>query len=104
MLGYQKSSKPVNIFNLGLQEQTTVDELADIVIEEMGLSGVRKRYTGGVRGWIGDNPVVCLSIKKIQELGWRPKSSPEEIIRQTARWTLQELGGGRGTAKSGLVG
>jgi nucleoside-diphosphate-sugar epimerase len=48
--------------------------------------------------------VVCLSIKKIQELGWRPKSSPEEIIRQTARWTLQELGGGRGTAKSGLVG
>ena len=31
MVGYERSSRPVNIFNLGLQEQTTVDELADIV-------------------------------------------------------------------------
>ena len=43
----------VNIFNLGLQEQTTVDQLADFVIEEMGLSKVKKGYTGGARGWVG---------------------------------------------------
>ena len=58
MLGYEKSSGRVNIFNLGLQEQTTVDELADLVIEEMGLSNVKKGYTGGASGWVGDNPVV----------------------------------------------
>ena len=92
MLGYERSSNRVNIFNLGLQEQTTVDELADLVIEEMGLSKVKKKYTGGVRGWVGDNPVVYLSTRKIRELGWKPKLSPTEAIRQTARWTLQEVG------------
>jgi UDP-glucose 4-epimerase len=93
LTGYEKSSKGVNIFNLGLQEQTSVDELADIVIEEMGLRGVRKRYGGGVRGWVGDNPVVYLSIEKIQSLGWRPKMSASDAIRLTARWTLDEIGG-----------
>ncbi len=95
MRGYERSSKPVNIFNLGLQEQTTVNELADIVIKEMGLRNVRKRYSGGVRGWIGDNPVVYLSIERIQALGWKPKMSPADAIRLTARWTLRDIGGRR---------
>ena len=98
VLGYEKSSKRVNIFNLGLQEQTKVDELADIVIEEMGLSNVRKKYTGGERGWIGDNPVVYLSIKKMQHLGWKPEMSPNNTIRETARWTLKEISGQKKTA------
>ena len=92
MLGYEKSSNRVNIFNLGLQEQTTVDELADLVIEEMRLSKVKKSYTGGARGWIGDNPVVYLSTKKIKALGWKPAVSPSQAIRLTAKWTLREAG------------
>ena len=92
MEGYSKSSMKVNIFNLGLQEQTSVDELADIVIEEMGLRGVKKRYSGGASGWIGDNPVVYLSVERIRALGWKPKVSPKDAIRLTARWTLQDLG------------
>ena len=83
----------MNIFNLGLQEQTTVDDLADIVIEEMRLPNVKKKYTGGERGWIGDNPVVYLSIKKMQGLGWKPKMSPADTIRLTAKWSLKEISG-----------
>jgi UDP-glucose 4-epimerase len=93
MLGYEKGAKRVNVFNLGLEERTTVDELADIVIEEMGLVNVRKRYTGGVRGWVGDNPSVRLSNERIRRLGWKPKASPSDAIRLTARWTLEEIGG-----------
>jgi UDP-glucose 4-epimerase len=92
VLGHEKARDRVNIFNLGLQEQTTVDQLADLVIEEMGLSKVKKSYTGGARGWVGDNPVVYLATKKIKGLGWMPKTSPEEAIRLTARWTLREAG------------
>ena len=92
ILGHERSSDRVNIFNLGLQEQTTVDELADLVIEEMGLSKVRKKYTGGARGWVGDNPVVYLSTKKVRGLGWKPRMSPADAIRLTARWTLREVG------------
>jgi len=93
VLGYEKSSNRVNIFNLGLQEQTTVDELSDIVIQEMGLSKVKKKYTGGERGWIGDNPVVFLAIKKMKDLGWKPKMLPADTIRLTAKWTLKDIGG-----------
>ena len=92
MLGYEKSSSSVNIFNLGLKERTSVDEVADIVIEVMGLQGVKRKYTGGPRGWKGDNPVVQLSSERIRRLGWRPKTSPREAIRTTAEWTLEELG------------
>jgi UDP-glucose 4-epimerase len=91
MLGYEKSAEAVNIFNLGLQEQTSVDRVADIVIDEMGLEGVKRKYTGGVRGWIGDNPVVYLKVDKIKKLGWKPKSTPEETIAATAKWTRQDL-------------
>ena len=91
MIGYERGSDPVNIFNLGLQEQLTVDHLADLVIEEMGLTGVRKRHTGGERGWVGDNKTVYLLSQKLRKLGWNPRFSPEDAIRLTARWTLREV-------------
>ena len=93
MLGYRRSSSTVNIFNLGLRERTSVDEVAGIVIEVMGLKGVKRRYTGGPRGWKGDNPVVQLSVERIKRLGWKPETSPKEAIRSTAEWTLKELTG-----------
>jgi len=86
--GYEKASEEVNIFNLGTDEQTLVDRVADLVIEEMGLENVRRRYTGGPRGWIGDNPIVELSTNRIKKLGWKPRLSSEEAIRRTIRWTL----------------
>jgi UDP-glucose 4-epimerase len=89
MTGYQNSSDKVNTFNLGIDKQTLVDEVADLVIKEIDLSNVRKRYTGGPRGWIGDNSVVELSLNKIKALGWRPQLSSEESIRRTIRWTLE---------------
>lgn len=91
MTGYSRTSNQVNIFNLGLEEQTKVDDLADIVIDEMGLADVERRYTGGEHGWVGDNPVVWLAAKKLRSLGWHPKISPQEAIRLTARWTIEEL-------------
>ena len=77
MMGYERSSKPVNIFNLGLQEQTTVDELADIVIQEMGLRNVRKRYTRRALG--GGSATTRWSTSPSREsrrLGWKPKILP----------------------------
>ncbi|HUI00957.1 MAG TPA: NAD-dependent epimerase/dehydratase family protein [Nitrososphaerales archaeon] len=96
LLGYRKAAGRVNVFNLGLQEQTTVDELASIVIQEMRLKEVKRTYTGGARGWVGDNPVVYLDTTKIRSLGWTPKTSPSDAIRMTARWTLGEVAPRRG--------
>ena len=87
--GHLQSSKKVNIFNLGMDRQTIVDEVASIVIEEMGLGDVKRKYTGGERGWIGDNPIVELSLNKIKGLGWKVEISSEEAIRRTARWNIE---------------
>ena len=86
--GWRKTKGPVEAFNLGQPKQTLVDEVADIVIEEMKLDGVKRNYTGGERGWIGDNKLVELSLEKMKKLEWAPKVSPEEAIRKTARWTI----------------
>ena len=91
LTGYDRASGSVNIFNLGLEEQTSVDELANIVVAEMGLTDVQRRYSGGERGWVGDNPVVYLSAEKLRALGWRPAVSPREAIRRTARWTIDAV-------------
>lgn len=88
LAGYRRAAGPVEAFNLGQPKQTLVDEVADIVIEEMKLAGVKRNYTGGERGWIGDNKTVELSLKKMSGLGWRPLVSPEEAIRKTVRWTM----------------
>jgi UDP-glucose 4-epimerase len=89
MIGYKKGSSKLNIFNLSSDEQTLVDEIADIVIEEMGLKNVKRNYTGGPRGWVGDIPDVKLSLNKIKKLGWKQKISSEEAIRRAVRWTLE---------------
>jgi UDP-glucose 4-epimerase len=92
MTGYNKSRKKINIFNLAIEQNTSPNDVADIVIREMGLLEVKRRFTGGRRGWIGDNPIVHLSIEKIMSLGWRPKLTGEESVTRTARWTLEEIG------------
>jgi UDP-glucose 4-epimerase len=86
LLGYEKGSEKVNIFNLGWEEYINVNKVADTVTSEMGLSDVKYEYTGGSRGWVGDSPLVHLSIEKIKKLGWQPKVSCEDGIRRTVRW------------------
>ena len=89
LTGYHKSSNKTNVFNLGMENQTIVDEVADIVIAEMGLRNVKRRYTGGEKGWIGDNPVVELSLEKIKSLGWKTEVSSEEALRRTTKWNIE---------------
>jgi UDP-glucose 4-epimerase len=91
LIGYRKTSEKVNIFNLGLEEQTIVDKVADIVMKEMKLNKnqMKIKYSGGTRGWIGDNPLVELSIERIKKLGWKQTISSEEAIKRTTRWTLE---------------
>lgn len=86
MIAYKKGQDKVNIFNLGWEEYMNVNKVADIITDELGLKDVNYEYTGGSRGWVGDSPLVHLSIEKLKGLGWQPKVSSEEGIRRTVRW------------------
>jgi len=87
--GINHFNERVNIFNLGHKDYMDVKKLSDIVISEMGLKNVKKRFTGGKRGWIGDSPFVHLDIGKLEKAGWKPKVSIEEGIRRTAKYLLE---------------
>lgn len=88
MHAYKHAPGKVNIFNIGNFDTINVNRVAEIIVEEMKLKGVKYKYTGGDRGWIGDAPVVHLSIDRLRSLGWEPKVSVEEGIRRTTRWLL----------------
>lgn len=74
----------VNCFNLGNEDSVTVREIAEIVIEEMGLTGVSLKFTGGDRGWVGDVPRFAYDLSRIHRLGWKAKHSSREAVRLAA--------------------
>lgn len=84
--GFEKGTRPVNIFNLGHESFMNVKDLASIILDELGLNNVKMRFTGGARGWIGDSPFVHLDVSKIKQLGWTPQVGIEEGIRRTVRF------------------
>jgi UDP-glucose 4-epimerase len=77
-----------NVINLGHVEYVDVRTLARVVCEEMGLKGVEFRFTGGLRGWLGDSPFVHLDISRIEACGFSPRISIREGIRRTVRYLL----------------
>jgi len=92
LLGVERSSRQVEIFNVGSEDQVDVRTIAKMVIEEMGLKDVRLNFTGGVdggRGWRGDVKNMLLDIKKLKSLGWRPKYGSKEAVRSAIRDLLK---------------
>ena len=90
-LAWERSRERVNCFNLGVNTTSSVQRLAEIVIEEMGLANVAIEYTGGAGGWPGDVPRFQYNLRKIHALGWQAQLTSDEAVRFAARrqidWT-----------------
>jgi len=85
---FHNSDAWCDVFNLGCSSSSKISRVAEIVVEEMGLSGVRFRYTGGRRGWVGDVPQVGLDVSKMKRLGWEARHTSDEAVRIAARRLL----------------
>jgi UDP-glucose 4-epimerase len=75
----------VTVLNLGTDEYCEVNDSIAWICEELKLRP-ELRYTGGARGWIGDNPFIFLDCSAVRALGWRPKLSIREGIVKTVRF------------------
>jgi UDP-glucose 4-epimerase len=97
LLALDKAADKVNVFNLGTDEYCFVDDSIGWICEELGLSP-RRVYSGGDRGWIGDNPFIFLDCSRIRALGWRPALGIREGVIRTVRylrdnpWILERRG------------
>lgn len=85
LLATDKVSEQVNIFNLGINGYCEVNDSIGWICQELGLTP-KLKYSGGQRGWIGDNPFIHLDTKKIQSLGWSPKVSIRDGILKTVQF------------------
>lgn len=78
-----KDRKGVEIFNIGVENATTVKEIADMVCERLGLKNVRYKYTGGNIGWKGDVPRFQYDLSKIKATGWKPEHDSNGSVKAT---------------------
>src|SRR5579862_2644127 len=58
-------TQPVTILNLGTDEYCEVNDSIAWISGHLGLTP-RLEYTGGDRGWIGDNPFILLDCSKMR--------------------------------------
>lgn len=88
LLTINKLDAKINILNLGTDEFCEVNDSIGWICGYLGVSP-KLIYSGGERGWIGDNPFIFLDCKRARSLGWAPKFSVREGILKTVVY-LQE--------------
>lgn len=77
------SKEQVSIYNIGHQDLLTVSQIVDTILEVLGKTSVKKTWLGKESNWKGDNEFVLLSIKKLNRLGWKPKTTIKQAIAKT---------------------
>lgn len=75
----------VEVYNLGTDEYVQVNDSIRFICGALGLKP-QLEYTGGNRGWVGDNPFIFLDTKKVRATGWAPALTIEQAIGKTLRW------------------
>jgi UDP-glucose 4-epimerase len=85
LLAMQKTRRRIEIYNLGTNEYCQVNDSIGWICERLGIEPVRD-YTGGDRGWIGDNPFIFLDTAKVRALGWTPTLTIREGIVRTLEY------------------
>ena len=85
LLAMDKAPGPVSIFNLGTDEYCEVNQSIQWIGERLGLQP-KLQYTGGDRGWIGDNPFIFLDCSRMRALGWKPRLTIQQAVVRTVEF------------------
>jgi len=81
----ENAQEKVNIYNLGADEYCEVNDSIGWICSHLDVNPERK-YSGGERGWIGDNPFIFLDTAKVRTLGWKPKLTIQQGIIKTLEY------------------
>lgn len=78
----------VEVYNLGTDEFVQVRDSIGIICGALGVNP-QLEYSGGKRGWVGDNPFIFLDTKKIRATGWKTSLTIEQGVLRTLQWLQQ---------------
>ena len=85
VVGRREGKSGAEIYNLGVADSCRVTDSIGWICRHLGLEP-RLEFTGGDRGWVGDNPFIFLDTAKIEATGWRPKLTIKQGIGRTVDW------------------
>jgi UDP-glucose 4-epimerase len=85
LLAMEKTRRTIEVYNLGTNEYVEVNDSIGWICERLGITPAME-YTGGDRGWIGDNPFIFLDNAKMRGLGWTPKLTIRDGIIRTLEY------------------
>lgn len=91
-----------HIYNLGTAETVVVDDSIEVITNHLSLAP-EIEYTGGIRGWAGDSPLIHLDTTRIRGLGWEPRLTIREGVLRTLRWLDENEYAWRDPASEGVV-
>jgi len=83
-----KARHRVEIYNLGTNEYVQVNDSIRFICRALGLKP-KLEYSGGNKGWVGDNPFIFLDTQKIRATGWETGLTIEQGIVRTLQWLQQ---------------
>jgi len=84
----RKAKHHVEIYNLGTDEYVQVNDSIRFMVQTLGLKP-KLEYSGGKKGWIGDNPFIFLDTQKIRATGWKTALTIEQGVVRTLQWLQQ---------------
>lgn len=84
----KKAKHRVEIYNLGTDEYVQVNNSIKYICDALKLKP-KLEYSGGNKGWVGDNPFIFLDTKKIRATGWKTSLTIEQGIVRTLEWLQQ---------------
>ena len=93
LCAHANETKSFQVYNAATGDDITVTEIADLVVDVLGLdkNNVEYVYSGGDRGWKGDVPVIRLNSDRIRALGWVCKNSTREAMRKSLVALVEDL-------------
>jgi UDP-glucose 4-epimerase len=91
LLGLFPEGAGMEVLNIATEDYLTVCEIADLVVERLGLADVEYRFGGGPRGWKGDVPVVRFDSSRARARGWANRRSSREAMAASIDAMVHQL-------------
>jgi UDP-glucose 4-epimerase len=81
LTAWDKAESAFSVYHAAGIGNTSVREIAEIVVAAAGEADTRIVYSGGDRGWPGDVPRFRYDISRLKALGWSPQRHSTEAVR-----------------------
>jgi UDP-glucose 4-epimerase len=86
----EKTNEPYNTYLVGVDSNVTVDEIAQIVMDEVGIH-VPIHYGGRYSGWKGDVRQYRYDISQLRLMGWTPHYTAEQAVRKAVQMNMNNM-------------